>query len=139
MHWTLQILVALCMACLFGNAVRVVSTGKVYFPGLLICAAWGLQQSYWFITGENDATLFLACDAAIIATLFRSLPSPREWLILGLFPVEWAAQAYGSGALSWWINWAAVALQMVLGLPWLASQSINHTVSHGPLRVEGVA
>lgn len=137
MHWTLQVLIAVSALCLVGNAVRAKVTGSVYTPGLAICGAWSVQQVWWWLAGGDNATLFLLCDTAIIALIFRSLPRPTEWLILALFPVEWACQAYGGGATAWWINWSAVLAQMVLGLPWPAFAPAKGLVTHGPLRVEG--
>jgi hypothetical protein len=134
MHWTLLTMIGLCALCLLGNVARFLLVGGVRLSGAFVCGAWIVQQSYWLATGGDSVALFLVCDAAIVWALFRSGWSFTDLVIGMLLPVTWVCWNVGS-AQTWWLNWAVVALQMVLGLPWPAPQRINHSISHGRLRV----
>jgi len=134
MHWTLVVLIALSFACLAGNAVRLWTAGGLREVGFAVCLAWLLQQYIW-TQGPESLLFFAVCDAVIIWLCVRE----RHWTAWGiaaLMPVCWAAALpqflWGPETVLWWINWAAVAMQMLLGQPWVVPQNIIHSVSHGP-------
>ena len=130
------VLWTLCFACIAGNAVQWHRTRTFRTVGLMVCGAWALQQFIWRQTGQDSLIVFAACDLAIIATALRGDALAR--LIIALMPVGWAciALAWWSGPSpsAWWINWGAVVLQMLLGLPWGVFENAGPNVSHGPLR-----
>lgn len=141
MHWTLQTLLWLCGACALLNAVQYALVGSVRTIGILICAAWGIQQLYWWEHHSDSLTLFIACDAAIIGW-FLYLPRAfdlRERIIAASIPITTAIGISGrlAGGLTeswWWLNISIVAAQMIIGLPWPKFQRLGGVVSHGPMR-----
>lgn len=137
-HWTLLALYALCFACIAGNAWQARRVGTVRTVGLVVCGAWAAQQIYWWHYQSDSIVFFAICDAAIIGTVWRG---GREWTakaIVALLPIGWACTGlqalHGPSPGPWWVSWAVVALQMVLGLPWPKLQRITPEVSHGSLR-----
>src|SRR6478752_7399322 len=116
MHWTLQTLLLLCVASAIFNAVEWIVTRSVRACGILICIGWGVQQSYWWLTGADSFVLFVFCDAVIIAWF---LWPPRafdlaERLVAVSIPFTTALGAFkwlndGHTVLSWWTNWPLVA------------------------------
>lgn len=141
MHWTLQTLIGLCLACALLNAVQLVMVRSVRTIGVLICFAWVIQQSYWLKYHSDSLALFILCDVAIIGWFLsrRRAFDLRERIIAAIVPVTTAIGGGGhlAGGLSenwWWFNWSLVAVQMVLGLPWPQLQRSLGSFSHGRLR-----
>lgn len=148
MHWTLALLIFLCGLCAGLNVVQFATTRTVRTVGLLICAAWAVQQAYWRRHGQDSIELFVACDALIIAWflverwLRRRQFDMRERIIAAAIPFTTALGAYawlrgGHTVESWWANWTLVAGQMMLGLPTPRLQMIGGSVTHGSIRHGG--
>lgn len=136
MHWTLSALFCVAAACLFGNAIQQAKVGSVRPVGIAVCMGWVAQQAIWYSTGSDSLAVFLLCDGIILWLAWRD----RHWTalaIIGLMAVCWACYFdWGPERSKWWINWTAVVLQMVLGLPWPALQRIGFSISHGTRRGE---
>jgi hypothetical protein len=139
-HWTLALLFGLCGLCAALNAVQFAMTRTVRTAGLLVCAAWAVQQGHWWATGGDSLALFLTCDALLIAWFLsrRRAFDLRERLVAAAVPLTTALAAFasindGHTAASWWANYSLVAGQMLLGLPTPRKQPIGGAVSHGTL------
>jgi hypothetical protein len=124
MHWTLVTLLVLCGLCAASNVVQFMASRTVQFAGILICAAWAIQQSYWWATGEDSLALFIVCDAAVIAWFLtrRRRFGMTERLIAAAIPLTTALGVFaeindGHTKASWWANYYLVAGQMLVGLP----------------------
>lgn len=143
-HWTLIVLLQLCAGCLILNAVQWQLTRTVRMSGVLVCICWAVQQAWWLQTGDANPALMLACDALLIAYFISRYPSNdwTDWLIFALIPATMAlylpASLYGQTVEGWWLNWALVALQMMLGLPRPASQHSLSFYSHGSRQLRGI-
>src|SRR5688572_24496682 len=110
MHWTLQSLLAISAVCLIGNAVQSAMTGSVRMSGVLICSAWAVQQAFWALTGSDSLTLFLLCDAVLLAWFYRHsrgvLEQAAGWLILPTMGSALFQHFNGGHTLfSWWLNY----------------------------------
>lgn len=145
MHWTLQILILLCVAAAIFNAVEWIVARQLRVVGVLVCAAWSVQEVYWWVTGGDSFALFVASDASIVGWfLWKRFMRQREFdlterLIALSIPFTTALAAFqwlngGHTTASWWINWGLVAGQMLLGLPLLKGQKVGGSLSHGKLR-----
>lgn len=144
MHWTLALLIFLCGLCAGLNIVQLATTRSIRTVGVLVCAAWMIQQGYWLRTGADSIVLFAVCDAAVIAWFLsrRRAFDLRERLIAATIPLTTALGAYawlrgGHTPASWWANISLVAGQMVLGLPMPGRQKASGSVSHGSMRRGG--
>lgn len=140
MHWTLQALIGLCIICAALNVAQKAMVGSVRLIGILICASWMIQQSWWAFTGSDNLVIILACDAVIAGWLWSrwGCLDRAERIIAAILPVTVACYlwqfAFGESAMRWWLNWSLVASQMVIGLPSLNMGRGLHNYSHGPLR-----
>lgn len=128
MHWTLATLLVLCGLCSALNIEQWVTTHSIRTAGVLVCAGWLVQQTYWAATGSDSLALFIVCDGAIIAWflagyfLLRREFDIAERMIAATIPLTTALGIYawmrgGHTPESWWANWWLVAGQMLIGLP----------------------
>jgi hypothetical protein len=136
----------LCALCLVFNAVQFRRVGCVRVVGMLICAAWFVQQTFWQSTGADfgDGWPLLAlegiCDLLIAGyAVFRLRVGRIDQFIIALLPATFACGVmmqlkFGNIQAIWWLNWFMVATQMIIGLPWVARQRSLGSYSHGPLR-----
>lgn len=138
MHWTLQLMLVLCVACASLNLMQYALVRSVRLSGLLVCSAWSLQQAMWWQLGHDSFAATFSCDLLISAHLASRLQISRESdkMILALIPFTMVCYGWryliAESANVWWIGWYLVAAQMVLGLPRPSFQTIAGVVSHGP-------
>lgn len=145
LHWTLLALLQLTAGCALLNFAQWRAVGVVRLSGLLICAAWAVQQTWWATTGDKSLALTLTCDGLLL-WFFWSRRASNDWsdwlicaLILATMTIYIPEYLNGETAQGWWLNTFLVMVQMVLGLPRGASQPIAGAVSHGRLRDHGGA
>lgn len=140
MHWTLQVMFALCAACFILNMVQYAMVGSVRFSGLIICYMWAMQQMIWEV--HKDVPVFtLGCDLIVGYILWASRLTLTDKIILTVLPLTSLCTIFewwhgGHTTMSWWINRSLVAGQMFLGLPCPKWQRGRFSFSHGPLRCE---
>ena len=145
MHWTLVLLLFLCLLCVTGNAVQFAVTGTVRMAGVLACTAWAVCQFFNLREGDDSLILFGLAYGALLAWAWKHKPlSVMDRVVVALIVpasaiagLDWYERAFGpvgDNVARWWAGWAIIAAQMVLGLPWRTLQPANYSVSHGPLK-----
>lgn len=139
MHWTVQLMIALCAACAALNAIQAKRTGTVRVSGMLVCAMWAVQQTYWYSVRDDSLALFIACDAGLWVYFKKAGTRCAEddlieALIWPTLACGIAMHFGGRTAPLYWLNWSMVLAQMLLGLPRPKWQRSLKDFSHGPLR-----
>lgn len=142
MHWTLQLLIILCCACVLLNAAQFAVSRSVRISGMLVCAMWMVQELVWFWWGDS-LILFIACDIILWAYFRKAgLACWRDGIIDALIWPTLAcgivAKLDGMSTTIWWLNWSMVCAQMALGLPWIVQQMGRDHYSHGSIKSQEV-
>jgi hypothetical protein len=125
MHWTLALIAYLVLWAMAGGLWRRGS--------LALAGAWAIGQAYWAITGNSiPIGLYWPLDLVVIAAFLHWRTSKLDWLIIALFPLEWAIYFAETGAGQWWALWALTCIQLALAGPWPWVQRAAETYTHGP-------
>jgi hypothetical protein len=125
-HWTLFAMAA-------GVAWAMLAWWR---PGSVALAmSWIIAQVYYYQTGDDlPISLYRALDVMVICAIFSQARLRQDWLILGIFPVQWTVYTWDDPAAVWWTLWALALVQMICAGPWRSAQSIRGSVGHGPRR-----
>lgn len=132
----------LCAACLILNIWQYRVVGSVREAGMLICAAWMLQEALWWSHIDSSAQLTVGalCDLLIALYVLTYVASDKtDRIIIALLPATLACGLYaewrgGHTTASWWLGWALVTAQMLIGLPRPKLQRSLKDYTHGPMR-----
>lgn len=131
MHWTL-----VTMACLVAWALA----GGLWRPGsLALAASWLLAQAWYAVSGESAPIwLYVLLDPLVLGASWLWRASWLDWIIIGIFPLEWVTYVLLEGTDQWWCLFFLAAAQMLCAGPWPKLQNTLSSVTHGPMRRVGV-
>jgi hypothetical protein len=136
MHWTLALISFVVTDLFVALAIQWKITGNVRVAGLLIGGVWLAGQGYFVATGdEMPLTMFLVCDALIIAYLLRARTDWTDDAILAIYlPMIISYFLAEDATFHWWFLWVGTLCQMILVYPWLKFSKITGSQQHGPIR-----
>jgi len=130
MHWTLLVMCGLVVWAM---------SGALWRPGsLALAASWFVGQLWFAYTGNSTPIgLYLLLDPMVLLAVWFYRASILDWVIIGIFPLEWAIYATTEGIEQWFWLWYLAGAQMLCAGPWVQIQRASTSVSHGPLRAGG--
>lgn len=130
MHWTL-----LVTCCLVVWALG----GAIWRPGSLALAASWIAAQYWYaLSGDSvPVGLYLLLDPIVLLTVWFYRASWLDWVVIGVFPLQWLAYFVTEGTEQWWFLLCLAGAQLLCAGPWAQIQRASKSVSHGPLRAGG--
>lgn len=118
-HWTLALITFLATTLFVVLFVQWRFVGSVRLVGVLIGAAWVVQQAFFWVAGDElPVGLFIVCDALICGYLWRSRFHWTDTAILVIYPVMWVAYFTLEPTPLWWFLYWLTITQMALAMPW---------------------